>query len=425
MAQKFKIEVIDADKFIEANNCKEVTNPVMFLRGSRPTPDGLLSNEIFGITQEERASIFAYIDLKEKFIQPYYYKIWLKLDRYLRGCIYETENYRIDDNGYLVPDENGETGIEFLVNNVDKLNFKNTKKDMLLQALLDGKNKGNLFTTKLIVIPPYYRDVNTGSGGRVGVGEINKLYIALLNAVKALSETNMLGLTFIGGTRGRIQDILMQIYNWFTVGESIVGGEHTGSGIFKKFGIMRRSVTAKTTDNSARLVISAPNINVNSKEDLMVDMDYSSIPLSAALVVAYPFVIYHLSRWFANEFGGKSKYPVMYNGKLTTIELANPLLEFSSDRFDAEINEFVHGYSNRYKPIKIPNVEGLDVSMKFKGYNITPEEYAMGIREKGNTSVERDLCWIDVLYMAAVAATKDKVAIITRYPVNLSAASLQ
>ena len=424
MAQNFKIEVLDTDRFIEANDLKEVTNPVLFVRGGKPTSDGLLSNEIFGITQEERQSIFGYIDLKENFIQPYYYKIWLKLDRNLRGCVYETDTYIIDNDGYLAPDENGETGIDFLVRNMSKLNFKNTKKDIILNALIDGRNKGKLFTSKLIVIPPYYRDVNTGTGGRIGVGEINKLYIALLNAVRSLSETNLLGLTFTGGTRGRIQDILMEIYNWFTVGESVVGGEHTGSGIFKKYGVMRRSVMAKTTDNSARLVISAPNINVNSKEDLMVDMDYSAIPLSAALVVAYPFVIYHLTRWFENEFGGKSKYPVMYNGKLTNIEILNPLLEFSNDRFDAEINEFVHGYSNRYKPIKIPNTENLDVTMKFKGYNISAEEYARGIREKGNAIVERDLCWIDVLYMAAVAATKDKVAIITRYPVNLSAASL-
>ena len=416
MAQSLMIEQLDQERFIEANECQEVTNPVMFRKGSEPTPDGLLSNEIFGITQEERAGIFAYIDLKKKFIQPYYYKIWLKIDRNLRGCVYETDNYIIDKDGYLVPNENGETGIDFLVANVDKLNFKNTKKDTILNALLDGKKKGLLFTTKMIVIPPYYRDVAT-NGGRVGVGEINKLYIALLNSVKALSETELYGLSFSGGTRGRIQDILMQIYNWFTVGESIVGGEHTGSGIFKKFGIMRRSNMSKTTDNSARLVISAPNINVNSKEDLMVDMDYSSIPLSAALVIAYPFIIYELNRFFENCFGGRTMYPVIHNGKVTNITLTNTQIEFSNDRFDAEINEFVHGYSNRFKPVKVPNAEGLDVSLRFKGFYITPEQYAKGIRETGNV-IERDLTWVDVFYMAAVAATEDKVAIISRYPIN-------
>ena len=73
--------------------------------------------------------------------------------------------------------------------------------------------------------------------------------------------------------------------------------------------------------------------------------------------------------------------------------------------------------SNRFKPVKVPNAEGLDVSLRFKGFYITPEQYAKGMRENGNV-IERDLTWVDVLYMAAVAATEDKIAIISRYPIN-------
>ena len=412
-----KFEILDQEKFIKENNLKEVKNPVLFSGRNQPTADGLLSNEIFGITQEERSGIYAYIDLKENFIQPYFFKIWLKIDRNLRACVYETQNFIIDKNGYLVPDDNGNTGLTWLYANRNKLNFKNTKKDTILNALIDARKKDKLFTSKLIVIPPYYRDVDTSKGGKVGVGEINKLYISLLNSVKALSESQMFGFEMIGGTRGRIQDILTQIYNWFTVGESVVGGEHTGSGLFKKFGLLRRSVMSKTTDNSARLVISAPNINANSIKELMVDMDYSAAPLSAALVVAYPFVIHELHNFFMNEFGGKTRYPVLYRGKLTTVELANPLLEFSDDRFDAEMNEFIHGYSNRFKPVQVPNTEGLDVRLRFKGYSITAEQYTNGMRENGKM-IERDLTWVDIFYMVAVAATEDKVAIITRYPVD-------
>lgn len=417
MEERFKLEILDIDKFIKVNDCKEITNPVMFNKITGPTPNGLLSNEIFGITQEERSGIFAYISLKEYFIHPYYYKIWLKLDKKLRACVYETDTFIIDKNGYLVQDDNGETGLEFLRKNYKKLKFKDSKKTILLNALLDGRDKDKLFINKYIVIPPYYRDVNT-NGGRIGVGEINKLYISLINGVRALDETEMLGLTFIGGTRGQIQDNLLQIYNWLTIGESVVGEQHTGAGIFKKEGLMRRSVMAKTTDNSARLVISAPKIDVNTREQLMVDMDYSAAPLSAVLVTAYPFIIYQLNRFFSNEFGGKTKYPVTNkNGELFTVDLINPLLEFSNDRFDEEINEFVHGYSNRFKPIKIPNAQGLDVKMKFKGYKISAEEYANGVRETGNV-ITRDMCWVDVLYICAVEALKDKTAIITRYPMD-------
>ena len=232
--RRFELEQLDQEKFVKVNELEPVTNPVMFNSINGNTPDGLLSNEIFGITQAERSGIFSYVDLGEEFIQPYYYKIWLKIDRNLRGCIYETQNFKIDSDGYLVADDNGETGIKFLKKNLDKLKFKKTSKDELLKALMDGKKKGLLFTKKMVIIPPYFRDVNTNTDGKVGVGEINRLYVNLLNTVKGLTGSNEYGLSMAGGIRGRVQDIMLEIYNWFTVGESIVGGEHTGSGILDR-----------------------------------------------------------------------------------------------------------------------------------------------------------------------------------------------
>lgn len=416
--RRFELEQLDQEKFVKVNELEPVTNPVMFNSINGNTPDGLLSNEIFGITQAERSGIFSYVDLGEEFIQPYYYKIWLKIDRNLRGCIYETQNFKIDSDGYLVADDNGETGIKFLKKNLDKLKFKKTSKDELLKALMDGKKKGLLFTKKMVIIPPYFRDVNTNTDGKVGVGEINRLYVNLLNTVKGLTGSNEYGLSMAGGIRGRVQDIMLEIYNWFTVGESIIGGEHTGSGIFKKFGVQRRSVMAKTTDYSARLVLSSAKINENSIEDLMVDMDHSAIPLSACCVIAYPFIIYELRQLFNNEFGGRMSYAsINPKGELVYYTLDNPLIEFSDERFDKELNEYIHGYSNRIKAIEIPIVEGKPIRMKFKGYYITEDEYKNGKRESG-TTLERDMTWLDLFYISAVAATEDKMAIITRYPMD-------
>ena len=416
--RRFELEQLDQEKFVKVNELEPVTNPVMFNSINGNTPDGLLSNEIFGITQAERSGIFSYVDLGEEFIQPYYYKIWLKIDRNLRGCIYETQNFKIDSDGYLVADDNGETGIKFLKKNLDKLKFKKTSKDELLKALMDGKKKGLLFTKKMVIIPPYFRDVNTNTDGKVGVGEINRLYVNLLNTVKGLTGSNEYGLSMAGGIRGRVQDIMLEIYNWFTVGESIVGGEHTGSGIFKKFGVQRRSVMAKTTDYSARLVLSSAKINENSIEDLMVDMDHSAIPLSACCVIAYPFMIYELRQLFNNEFGGRMSYAsINPKGELVYYTLDNPLIEFSDERFDKELNEYIHGYSNRIKAVEIPIVEGKPIRMKFKGYYVTEDEYKNGKRESG-TTLERDMTWLDLFYISAVAATEDKMAIITRYPMD-------
>ena len=58
MANDFKIEQLDQKRFIKANDLQQVTNPVMFNAGNGPSSDGLLSNEIFGITKDERAGIY-------------------------------------------------------------------------------------------------------------------------------------------------------------------------------------------------------------------------------------------------------------------------------------------------------------------------------------------------------------------------------
>ena len=63
MSRSFKIHQLDQKRLIKENDLNPVTNPVMFNAGNGPTPDGLLSNEIFGITKDERSGIFSFIDL--------------------------------------------------------------------------------------------------------------------------------------------------------------------------------------------------------------------------------------------------------------------------------------------------------------------------------------------------------------------------
>ena len=150
MSKQFKIEQLDQKRLIKENDLNVITNPSMFNSNNGPTPDGLLSNEIFGLTKDERSGIFAYLDLKEKFIQPYFYKIWLKLDKNLRSCVYETKNFIIDKNGFLVEDDNGETGLRFLMKNIDKINFKSVKKDEFISVI--KSNKDVIFTDKFMEV---------------------------------------------------------------------------------------------------------------------------------------------------------------------------------------------------------------------------------------------------------------------------------
>ena len=116
-----KIDLFDMKEFIELNHLKEVTSGVLFQRGGIPHPDGLISNEIFGITTKSRKETFAYIDLHGYYFHPHIYKALKRLYRNVEKIINGEEYYSIDATGKLVKDDNGETGIDFLYNNWNKI----------------------------------------------------------------------------------------------------------------------------------------------------------------------------------------------------------------------------------------------------------------------------------------------------------------
>ena len=413
-----RVELIDPDKLVKVNDLQEITNPVFFVGGSKPTSDGLLSNDIFGITKYDRANTFAYIDLHEYFINPLIYKMWCKVDSNIKACVHGTTNFIINDKGELEENPDGDNGIAFLKKNINKIKIKRTEsrqRDMRVKFIESYMNKPEMFITKYIVCPAYYRDVNTEKG-HVDVGAINELYRNLIIFVKALKESSDYGLNLNSATRGRIQETLVQIYDWFGSGTTI-NGEKTTNVRPGKTGIMRRAVMSKTTDYASRLVLSAPELKVERLDDIEADLDYSVLPLASACVNFLPFVIYNVRRFFENEFSGDAVIPYKKNDKILYLHPKDYQVEFSDERIRKEIDRFCTGFSNRFIPIEVPTVEGITVRLRFKGYSMTADQFAKTDVSK-TPIMERDLTWCDILYQAAVEATKDKHILITRYPIN-------
>lgn len=412
----FKIDPLDPMKLIKVNDLKEVTNPIAFARNNVPTSDGLISNEIFGITKFDRSNTYAYLSLGDWFMHPLHYRIWSKMDSNIKSIIHETDFYKINSNGELVKDPEGDTGINWLRKNIDKINIKRTgssKRDKNIQFLKN--NKDTMFINNFIIIPAYYRDANTTTG-KPGLNEINKLYQSLIIAVRSLKDSVDYGFTLSGATRGRIQEQLLTIYEWFSGSNSY--DFKNAVGIPGKFGIMTRSNLNKTTDYAARLVLSAPELKVEKMDDLLVDLDHSAVPLAAVCSAFMPFIQFHIRRFFENEFSGVNKYPFQNaNGEIEYIEIDDYQINFSDDVIKSELNLFQHGYADRFRPIEIPNKIGEKVFMHFKGYNIKDENF--NIKNPGQMNiVERRLTWLDIIYQAAMEVVKDKHVLITRYPID-------
>ena len=406
-----KLEILDVDRFVKVNSCRPITNPVFYTRDNIPTDDGLLSNSIFGITKDDRAGIFAYIDLGGWYIDPSCYKNWYKIDSKVKDVVHKNGTFSVNAKGEIIEDPSGKNGVKFLKDNIDKIKFKTSesiKRDLRVQFL--EKNRNNMFINKYLVIPPYYRDTNTGKKA-VGVGGINKLYSQLLVSINSLKTTQEYGFDLSGPMQGKVQESILAIYDWACGNtNSTINAKDVGVGIGGKMGILRRANMTKTANYSARLVITAPELKSYRPEDMMVDFDKSAIPLAACIACFRSYVQFYVRRFFENEFMGTEQYPVLNkDGTISYETPKDPLIEFSDERIKTEMEKFLHAYNNRMEPIRVPSESDKVVYMQFKG------------RFKNEVDApifHRKLTWCDIFYIATIEAVKDKMAIITRYPVD-------
>ena len=415
------VELLDINKFIKKNDLKEITNPTFFGTSGQPTPDGLLSNEIFGITQADRAGIFAYIDLGDWFIDPSCYKCLIRLNRKIESIVKGVGKWSIDKDGQIVEDfDNGKTGIRWFKSNFDKLVFMRSKssiRDTRIKYIKHNYETGKIFINKYVVIPAYYRDVNT-TGKYTGVGQINTLYVNLIVASRSLKENNDYGLSVADTTCARIQETLRAIYDWFC-GNNNPTLKDPGTGMAGKMGLIRRANMSYTSDYSSRLVLTAPELKAETVDDLMVSLDKSALPLAAVVADFYPFMIFHMRRFFENEFLNNTNYEIITpSGEVKYVEVENPMIAFSDDVLKDALKNFVHSYDNRIIPIEVPIK---DSSIKDK-YYMYMKGYAFEqvSEEISNNQIEpylqRPLTWVDVIYQAAKKSTEGKQMSFTRYP---------
>lgn len=410
------LEVLDVERYIKVNELKEITNPTFFGAGGAPTSDGLLSNEIFGITQKDRSGTFAYIDLGEYFLDPSCYKTLQRLDSKFTFIVKSLRNYKIDENGDLVEDPEGHTGIKWLKQNFSKIDFKSSgsrSRDMRIRYVKHNFEAGRMFINKYVVIPAFYRDVNT-SGKHTGVGQINTLYVNLITGARALKENNDYGLSMADMTCARIQDTLKTIYDWFC-GNSNANIEDKGSGLGGKFGIIRRANMNYTSDYSSRLVLSAPELKVEAVDDLMVSLDKSAIPLAAVTADFYPFMLFHIRKFFENEFLNTTSYDIVdINGNEVTVELEDPMMAFNDDVIKDQLKKFVYSHDNRFIPVELPTKDrSKTYYMSFKGKRW---DTLKDVEDSSEPVIHRPLTWVDIIYIAAIRSTDGKQMSFTRYP---------
>lgn len=401
-----KISLYSTKKFVAINQLPEVTNSIIFDFGGKPTSNGLLSFQIFGNTSYERKTQFAYIDLHGHFLNPFIFKLLKRVDRKFESIVNGSKTYVIKDN-YIVEDENGETGLEWLYKNWNKIKFPRNDSSIRNERIdvLENHTRDEIFQEYAIVSPPFYRDVNMdpSGNGKVRPHVMTKFYSNLIGYSKALEDSNTFEIV-LNNTRARIQYQLVEIYDYYK------------GLIEKKYGLIRKNLLGKSVDYGQRSVITAPVFqNANKPDEMLVDFGHAGIPLAQVCSMMAPFIIAWVKRFFETEMTKiGSKYPVERNGEIKYYKIKKPELYFNEAYIKKHLDRFIRSDGDRFEKIEIP-LEDADfdtpVYMVFRG-----RYYQEGVPESESPIANRFATWTDIFYQAAYEESKNKIAWISRYP---------
>ena len=410
-----QVNIVDINKFVKVNDLKEVKSPIYFDTGRTPREDGLFSYQIFGRPGSiERKQVFAYIDLKQPFLHPLVYKALIRINRSFQDVIAGNNTWKIDPKtGSLIEsmDDDADTGLDFLYDNWDKLNFveSNSIERKERVDFIKGFKKQEAFMDKQIVIPAFFRDIdfsNVGSG-KIAHDEINDKYAKLLRLTAQIDGSDDIGFDFIGNiTKNAIQQLLCDIYEYFK------------TKVEKKRGVFRQAVMGKSIDYAARSVISASNYNMNSYKELKVTFEKSGVPLTQCLICFFPFTMKYLTDFFQNEFGTNKyiEYTDPKTGKNRKIKLDPRCMEdFEYDKLQKRVDQFIKAPTERFEPVKVKTELGY-LPLKMRGVMRDPDR--KGGESSDSTISVRDMTWTDLFFMCAHEVTRDKHVYITRYPLD-------
>lgn len=406
-----KVDILDIERLIEVNNLKEVTSKNLFSNKMLYDPEGILSNEIFGISKSDRRSTFAYIDLHRNFLHPHIYSKILKpsmlttIDYIISG----QRRYIIKD-GQVVEHEDGWTGIDALYDHWEEIDWSKRKSsNELSKSIISKLPKNKIFITKLLVTPPAYRDVMIS--GTVDssdhINEVNDLYVKLLRSVALISEGGLFARTQYA-TQKKIQDIIVEIFNYYK------------QQISRKQGLIRKNLIGKSVDYGVRSVISAPTFDNEYIGDNMVDIEHTAVPISQCCSLFYKFIEPWLINFFTREVINDPNTITYFDEetqKEVTATLKDPEVQFSEKNIRKMINDYMLNPDNRFKIIKVdvnvPTPKGVQIKkahMRLKGKII--------LNNNVQKVLNRPMTVTDLLYLACVDICEKRHVMVSRYPVG-------
>lgn len=409
------------DKIINGNiemlDLKEVTNPINFDRGGIPTVGGLFSEYIFGVTTDERRLTWAYIDLGCKVLHPYIFYIICAVQQNVRSVLEGKGSWKVTSDGDLVEIKESDSefdpsnsGMEWFYKHYKNIKFKknNSREHNEKIDLLETFKPDEIFVSKWLVIPVFYRDLET-KDGPLKIPPINKEYMNLIRYSQSIKYESIEMDMITNLNRYNIQLTLVNIQKYY---QEII---QKSDGFFKQY------VIGKNPDYGVRSVISCPVLTeYDTPEDMPIDMNTTGFPLSEVLGMLFPFVQRWVYNWFLNLTETIGSHTLASGNK--TIYFSEPGSKFTPEYISKKITAWIDNYESRFEVITFDTFtidkDGKEVygENPIKFYGIP---YSNDVNNTYTSQIaDRYMTWTDIFYIAAVECAEDKYAWVTRYPLT-------
>ena len=408
------------DLYVQTNELAEVTSGTMFgSQSTAPDENGLVSYEIFGNPgSKQRAKNFAYIDLGDIFIHPMAYDAIIMLSKPIKGVINGEGYYYLDREGKIVkvnsPSEAPSgvdcgQGCHWLKRNIRKIDFtkdkmSNVRKDRI--SFLNSLKDDEMFITKWLVIPAYYRDVDINTNKK---NDINMMYQNILSQAKTVkSMKTMFDSEEVTDSHRKIQEKINEMYRYFL---TFMAGT-------KAF--IQKHVLGKAPDYSSRMVITTARINCNRPDDMITDYAHSGVPLSMVLEDFAPFIEYGFKQFIRNQINGSDYvYTKDKDGNIRRIALAP---HWEQCMLHDNIHSLIKIYSDSkerrldYFTIEAENGEQVPIGYVTSKGSLVSSSDSEEVAQRDN--IIRPITMCEMFYMIAMDTVKDKQIMITRFPIE-------
>lgn len=377
--------------------------------------EGLFSTDIFGsVGSDERLKKFGYIDMKLGILHPLVYQHILSLKSHYGKILDGTMKARYDSKlKEFVPDEDGNTGYDYFIQHIHKLQYHNPNNSDLredkIKLVKKFANKESLIH-QWLVAPAGLRDYVIDDQDNPSENEVNDIYRRVMKVANTLATLNIdeERLYLFDKMRIQLQKLSLEIYLYY---KSLLDGKKKHiQGKFSKRGITygTRNVITASANSMKHMDEVTPGYN---------DTIIGVYQLSKALG---PITFNKLNIMFLSRIFGSSENVMLVNPNTMKSELKTIPLKLLEKWTSMEglnsIFDKMKQDSIKSEPI---TVDGYYLMLIYDdGKVVKPIFNTDEIDESMDEKYIRPITYIEIVFISIYGVHKKYPATITRYPVT-------